>query len=100
LILNYYYYYFLFFIFYFYFFLKNLSKDQKEQNKALTLYLRNVIQKMMSDPHLEEVEDSRYMKPTRPRRHSRSVSYFQNKISEFFAQKEANNNNNKNNNKK
>jgi len=75
-------------------------KNQKEQNKALTLYLRNVIQKMMSDPHLEEVEDSRYMKPTRPRRHSRSVSYFQNKISEFFAQKEANNNNNKNNNKK
>jgi len=68
-------------------------KNQKEQIKALTLYLRNVIQKMMADPHLEEVEDSRYMKPTRPRRHSRSISYFQNQIGKFFAQQKETNNN-------
>jgi len=61
-------------------------KEQKEQNKALTLYLRNVIQKMMSDPHLEEVEDSRYTnRSSIPKnRHNRSQSYFQNQISKFF----------------
>jgi len=65
-------------------------KNQKDQNKALTLYLRNVIQKMMSDPHLEEVEDSRFTKraTSQGNRHTRSssISYFQNlQISKFFS---------------
>jgi len=65
-------------------------RKQKEQNKALTLYLRNVIQKMMSDPHLEEVEDSRFTKRSVPpkNKHTRStsISYFQNlQISKFFS---------------
>jgi len=64
-------------------------KNQKEQNQALTLYLRNVIQKMMSDPHLEEVEDSRCVsikhEPPKTKRHNRSQSYFQTQISKFFS---------------
>ncbi|ORX84698.1 hypothetical protein BCR32DRAFT_242358 [Anaeromyces robustus] len=64
-------------------------KNQKEQNQALTLYLRNVIQKMMSDPHLEEVEDSYSLsikhEAPKARRHNRSQSYFQTQISKFFS---------------
>ncbi|ORX48676.1 hypothetical protein BCR36DRAFT_72926 [Piromyces finnis] len=65
-------------------------KNQKEQNKALVLFLRNVIQKMMSDPHLEEVEDSRYARSTLPPRNkhtrSTSISYLQG-FSKFFTPK-------------
>jgi len=57
---------------------ENEIKRVKEENKALIVFVRNVIQKMMSDPHLEEVEDSSRVGhrpiPPKPTRHSRSQS--------------------------
>jgi len=64
---------------------ENEIKKAKEENKALVVFVRNVIQKMMSDPHLEEVEDSSKIKHETPRRHNRSQSYFQTQISKFFS---------------
>lgn len=69
-------------------------KNLKDQTKALTLYLRNVIQKMMSDPHLEEVEDTSFIKDQskkhikesiRKRRSSSQNSTIKNRISSFFS---------------
>eukprot|EP00833_Pecoramyces_ruminatium_P013132 jgi/Orpsp1_1/1187164/evm.model.d7180000055867.1 len=57
---------------------ENEIKKMKEENKALVVFVRNVIQKMMSDPHLEEVEDSSRVGhrpiPPKPTKHSRSQS--------------------------
>jgi chromosome segregation ATPase len=57
---------------------ENEIKKVKEENKALIVFVRNVIQKMMSDPHLEEVEDSSRVGhrpiPPKPTKHSRSQS--------------------------
>jgi len=65
------------YFFFFFFFLSN-NIGVKEENKALIVFVRNVIQKMMSDPHLEEVEDSSRVGhrpiPPKPTRHSRSQS--------------------------